>query len=253
MPSVLLMIVAFILLLSFPARAQEPVAGPSRADELWLESLDWDLFDDEQRLERVIADPLEPFNRAMFAVNDRLYFWAVKPTARAYSAVVPARVRRGVGNFFSNAQYPIRLVNNLLQSNFKGALLESERFFLNTVFGGLGLADLSEILPELRVPAVDMGQTLGRYGFGSGIYIVWPVLGPSTMRDSAGFVGDFFLDPTTYLSPWETAYGVKGTRALNSASFSLGEYESIKEASLDPYIAVREGYVQYRQNQVERR
>jgi phospholipid-binding lipoprotein MlaA len=243
-----------LLLLSVPAWAQNQDTGLSGADELWLESLESEeTFDEgEQSPVSVVADPFEPFNRAMFSVNDRLYFWVLKPVARGYNAVLPARVRRGVGNFFYNARFPIRLVNNLFQGKFKSAALESERFFLNTFFGGLGLADLSDRHPELRVSAEDTGQTLGSYGLGNGFYIVWPVIGPSTLRDSVGRAGDYFLDPLSYLDAQEAEYGAKAGDQINSISSSLGEYESIKQAALDPYIAVRDGYIQYRNNLVNR-
>ncbi len=215
---------------------------------------EWDDEWDEEEFQPgpTIADPIEPFNRVMFTFNDRLYFWVLKPVARGYEFVVPAKLRRGVSNFFNNIQYPIRFVNNVFQGKFMNAVLESERFFINTAFGGLGLADLSDRHPELKIPEEDTGQTLGVYGLGNGFYIVWPVLGPSTLRDSFGKVGDYFLYPLTYVEPWEvtTAAGV-GER-VNEVSFRIGDYESIKEASLDPYEAVKDGYIQFRTNQVEK-
>jgi phospholipid-binding lipoprotein MlaA len=250
--SVVVVVVIF-LLLSGSAWSQDAGEGLTGTDEEWLESLESEEFfdDEEYGPTTLVADPLEPINRAMFTVNDRLYFWVLKPVARGYNAVLPEKVRRGVGNFFYNARFPIRLVNNLLQGKFKSAALESERFFINTFFGGLGLADLSDRHPELRITREDSGQTLGSYGLGNGFYIVWPLLGPSTLRDSVGLVGDYFLDPVNYLDPREASLSAKSGDTMNTISNSLGEYESIKEAALDPYIAVRDGYIQYRQNLVD--
>jgi phospholipid-binding lipoprotein MlaA len=248
---VALFLAAFLFLLPFYSQAQDPPQELSGSDEAWLESLEEEGGDLDEYAARLVADPLEPWNRAMFTFNDKLYFWVLKPVARGYGAVLPETVRRGVGNFFYNIRFPIRFVNNILQGKFKSGALEFERFFINTFFGGLGLADLSDRHPELRVPREDTGQTLGKYGLGNGIYIVWPLLGPSTLRDSVGLAGDFFLDPLNYLEPTEAATGAKVGDRVNVVSFSIGEYEAIKGAAFDPYIAIRDGYIQYRQNQIE--
>ena len=100
-------------------------------------------------------------------------------------------------------------------------------------------------LPEPS--AEDTGQTLGKWGLGPGFYIVWPVLGPSSLRDSVGKVGDYFLDPVNYVDPHTLATGLKVEEKVNSVSLRLGEYEDLKEASLDPYVAFKNAYYQYRQ------
>jgi phospholipid-binding lipoprotein MlaA len=249
---VVLLLAAHLLLFPLFSQAQETPDELTGPDEAWLESLDeGDEYLDEYAA-RLVADPLEPLNRVMFTFNDRLYFWVLKPAAKGYSAVVPETVRRGVGNFFYNIRFPIRFVNNILQGKFMSAALEFDRFFINTFFGGLGLADLSDRHPELRVPREDTGQTLGKYGFGNGIYIVWPLLGPSTLRDSVGLAGDFFLDPLSYVDPSDAATGAKVGDRVNVVSFSIGEYEAIKAAAFDPYVAIRDGYIQYRQSQIEK-
>ena len=199
-----------------------------------------------------IADPLEPFNRAMFQFNDKLYFWVLKPVAQGYGKVVPETARVSVSNFFSNLTAPIRIVNCVLQANLSGAAAELGRFLVNTIWGIGGLMDPAaskEI--DLAKQNGDFGQTLGVYGLGQGFYINWPIFGPSSPRDTVGLVGDFFLHPFTYLvTAWDTSVGIRAYEKVNTTSLAIGDYESLKEAAIDPYVAVRDAYVQYRLKQV---
>ena len=199
-----------------------------------------------------IADPLEPFNRAMFHFNDKLYFWALKPVAQGYNKVVPEPARVGVKNFFSNLGFPVRFVSRLLQADFKGAAEEFGRFAVNTLWGAGGFLDPASS-QQLNIPKkdADIGQTLGVYGLGQGFYIVWPFLGPSSARDSIGIAGDFFLYPVSYISPWYDWLAVRAYEEVNDTSLSIGDYESFKEAAIDPYVALRDAYYQYRQKKVE--
>jgi phospholipid-binding lipoprotein MlaA len=199
-----------------------------------------------------IADPLEPFNRAMFQFNDKLYFWVLKPVAQGYGKVVPERARVSMSNFFSNLTTPIRFVNCLLQANLSGAATELGRFLVNTIWGIGGLMDPAASKDiDLAKQAGDFGQTLGVYGLGQGFYINWPIFGPSSPRDTVGMVGDFFLHPFTYfISAWDTSVGIRAYEKVNTTSLSIGDYESLKEAAIDPYVAVRDAYVQYRLKQI---
>ncbi|MFW6324848.1 MAG: VacJ family lipoprotein [Desulfovibrionales bacterium] len=197
-----------------------------------------------------VSDPLEPFNRAMFTFNDRLYFWALKPAAQGYNTIVHEKIRRGFRNFFQNLVFPVRFVNNVLQGKFHQAGLETDRFIINSTVGLAGFADVASRHEELTLPPEDTGQTLGSYGIGTGFYIVWPVFGPSTVRDSVGMVGDFFLNPASYF-PDSTSTISKSFDKFNSTSLSLGEYESLKEASLDPYSALKDAYIQNRKSLIE--
>ncbi|TWI66935.1 phospholipid-binding lipoprotein MlaA [Desulfobotulus alkaliphilus] len=194
-----------------------------------------------------VADPFEPFNRGMFVVNDRLYFWVLKPAATGWQKVTPSPVRTGIRNFFRNIGAPVRVTNQLLQGKGKAAAAETGKFFVNSIWGIFGLIDASQQLPSLQVPPEDLGQTLGKWGIGNGFYLVLPFFGPTTLRDGVGQVGDFFLHPTTYASGDARGWtAVKATDTINATSFRLGDYEAIKDASLDPYIAVRNGYIQMR-------
>jgi len=240
--------------------AKDEAASPATADDPGVKAEgDEDDFDygtdDVPAAEQVtIADPWEPFNRSMFTFNDRLYFWVLKPVAEGYSAVLPEPARVSVGNFFSNLRAPIRFVNCVLQANLIGASTELFRFMLNSTIGLAGLFDPAggEEIGLLRQDE-DFGQTLGFYGVGQGFYIVWPFLGPSSPRDTLGMIGDYFSYPISYLDPWEVWLAVRGYQAINDTSLQIGDYEAIKEAAIDPYLSVRNAYIQYRQKKVEER
>jgi phospholipid-binding lipoprotein MlaA len=209
---------------------------------------------EEKSVHLTIADPLEPFNRAMFHFNDKLYFWVFKPVAQGYKWLVHEDVRVVVRNFFSNAAFPIRFANCLLQANIKGAAGETGRFLLNTLVGFGGLFDpASDKEINLASHDDDFGQTLGVYGIGHGFYINWPIFGPSSPRDTIGMAGDGFLSPFSWLSPWYESAGVKAYDKINDTSFRIGDYETLKQAAVDPYVALRDAYVQYRFNKVKRR
>jgi len=190
----------------------------------------------------------------MFDFNDKLYFWVLKPVARGYKKVLPEAPRVGVNNFFSNLRFPIRFVSSLLQADFSGAATELGRFAVNTIWGVGGLLDPASS-KQLNIPKneADLGQTLGVYGLGQGFYIVWPILGPSSARDSIGIVGDFFLYPVSYINPWYDWLAVRAYEEVNDTSLRIGDYEFIKEAAIDPYVALRDAYGQYRQKKVEKR
>ena len=204
-----------------------------------------------------IADPLEPVNRAFFHFNDKLYFWILKPIATGYKAVIPEDGRIGIRNFFSNVKTPVRLVNCLLQAKFNGAGNETVRFVLNTTIGIAGFFDPAKKTFKIEKNDVDFGQTLGIWGMGPAFYLDLPILGPSSLRDGLGYVGDLIFDPQTYLAYIYLVeeivdYATWALDKVNETSLSLGEYENLKKAALDPYIALREAYTQYRQNLIKK-
>lgn len=240
------------------ASNSEQVNLPPREKEIKSESKsadDENFNEDEAAGEKAqIADPIEPFNRAMYHFNDKLYFWALKPIAQGYNMVVPEVARVSVKNFFSNLRFPARFVSCLLQADFGGAAAEFGRFTINTIWGIGGLLDPSSNKElDIQKQDTDLGQTLGFYGVGQGFYIVWPILGPSSPRDSVDVVSDYFLYPVSYINPWYAWLGVRGYEEVNSTSLRIGDYESLKDAAIDPYIALRDAYVQYRLKKVEQR
>ena len=200
-----------------------------------------------------IADPLEPINRVFFAFNDKLYFWVLRPIAKGYRYAIPEPFRVGFRNMFSNLAMPIRAVNCLLQGKFKGFGRELLRFVVNSTAGFLGFGDAARIGMHLDPQDEDFGQTLGVYGAGPGIYINWPIFGPSSIRDTIGMAGDFFVDPLHYMvSGTRETIAVRGGDKVNRVSLSIGDYESLKKAALDPYVAVRDAYFQYRRAKIEK-
>ena len=238
----------------------DPAASPGKSGSSDSTSADYDdnvdVVEEEGggAAKAGIADPLEPFNRAMFHFNDKLYFWVLKPVAQGYKAVVPEVARVGVKNFFTNIAFPVRFVNCLLQANIGGAARELGRFALNTLGGFGGLFDpASHPDVDIAKQDEDFGQTLGVYGIGQGFYINWPVLGPSSPRDTLGFAGDFFLYPITYYysDSWVVSGALRAGEKVNDVSLRIGDYESLKEAAIDPYVAIRDAYVQYRFNKVK--
>ena len=216
---------------------------------------DDDYANDTFKEERVeIADPLQPFNRAMHQFNDKLYFWALKPAAQGYKAVVPEPVRISAKNFFSNLGFPARFLSCLLQADFSGAATETGRFTINTIWGIGGFLDPSSGKElDLQMQDTDLGQTLGVWGVGQGFYIVWPILGPSSPRDSVTIAGDYFLYPVSYIYPWYAWLGVRTYQEVNATSLRIGDYEALKDAAIDPYVAFRDAYAQYRFKKIKAR
>jgi phospholipid-binding lipoprotein MlaA len=238
--------------------APAPAAGKDAskdmtADEKSLLNDDFDQADEPEAQEGyTVADPIEPVNRAMFAFNDKLYSWLLRPLALGYRKVTPRIMRTGVQNFFTNLAAPIRVVNCVLQGKGRSAGVELYKFVVNSTIGGLGFGDWFTDYPDLYPDAEDLGQSLAGYGIGDGFYLVLPFLGPSTARDSIGTVGDGFLDPVNYIDPYKDALAVKGFDSVNHLSFRIEDIDAAKKAAFDPYTAVRNFYIQSRQNRIRK-
>jgi phospholipid-binding lipoprotein MlaA len=213
------------------------------------------ISDDESYMDEatppvIIADPLSGLNRVVFDFNDKLYFWALKPIAQGYKAVVPTPVRQGILNFFHNLKAPVRIANCFLQGKMEAMANEMGRFVYNTSFGILGFWDPAKDYPHLNPPEEDFGQTMGYFGIGNGIYLVLPFLGPSTLRDTAGMGGDYFLNPTAYIDPAAVGWSMKAEESVNDLSFRIGQYEELKDAAIEPYESFKDGYLQYRNKKI---
>ena len=207
---------------------------------------EYDEYDDDDDIVTV-ADPLEPFNREMYIFNDVMYFLVLKPTAQGYKAIVPWEIRTCVKNFFHNIRFPVRFINSALQAKWEKAGNEFAQFFLNTTVGFLGIADVGSHYPSIQTSPEDTGQTFAVWGAGEGFYLTLPFFGPSTFRDGVGLIGDTVMDPLFWLiDDMYVSIGVRAGEVVNATSFRIGDYEAIKEASLDPYIAIRNGYIQNR-------
>ncbi|OWY27836.1 VacJ family lipoprotein [Herbaspirillum robiniae] len=194
-------------------------------------------------------DPLEGFNRTMFSFNDTVDTYALKPVAQAYDTVVPDPVQTGVGNFFGNIGDLWSSINQLLQGRVEQGVSTFMRVAINTTFGLGGVLDVAT---EARLPREksDFGQTLGKWGVGSGPYVVLPFFGPSTVRDTAGLPVDMYGDLWTYKRP--TRWRNVGTviRIVDRRAQLLDASTLLEDAALDKYDFVRDAYLQRRQSQI---
>jgi phospholipid-binding lipoprotein MlaA len=193
-------------------------------------------------------DPFEPVNRSIYQFNDRVDRAILRPTARAYRAVVPQFVRTSVGNVFSNIKDVRAILNNTLQGKFTAAYIDFGRVAINSTLGVLGLFDIATEAGIERHDE-DFGQTLGWWGIGDGPFVMLPLFGPSSARDTVGFAVDWVTDPVTYIDPTSTSYQVSGTRLVHRRSELLDATQVLK-TTLDPYQFLRDGYLQRRRNLV---
>lgn len=194
-------------------------------------------------------DPLEPLNRAVYSFNDGFDKVLAKPAAEAYRFVLPNFVRTGIGNFFSNLNDVIVLLNSLLQGKLNQAGIDLARLMVNTTVGVLGLFDVATEL-DLEKHNEDFGQTLGYWGIGDGPYLVLPFIGPSSARDAVGWVGDFYAWPVSYVDDVTTRRVLVGIRIISLRADLLEASQILETAALDPYQFVRDAYLQRRRNLV---
>lgn len=194
-------------------------------------------------------DPLEPMNRHIARFNDDLDRVALKPVATVYKAAVPPLVRTGVSNFFNNVSDVGSLFNNVLQLKPKASAEMLVRVGVNTTFGLGGILNVASELHLERYPE-DFGQTLGRWGVPTGPYIVLPILGPSTLRDTTALVVDYKGDVTGYVDPIVGRTALSALRVVNIRSNLLSLGSMLDEASLDKYLFTRDAYFQRRRSQI---
>jgi phospholipid-binding lipoprotein MlaA len=198
---------------------------------------------------------LETFNEVMFDVNIWMDEKVLQPVARGYVKVLPEQARTGVQRFFLNLGVVPRFANNLFQFKFDGAAREVSRFAINTTIGGLGFFDVAKNEFDIKASEEDFGQTLGHYGVGNGAYLVLPFVGPSTVRDTFGFVIDGAMDPKQYLLSGTENFAIStGTTvgaALNERSLNLELFEQVDRFSLDLYSAAQDFYLQHREQLIE--
>ena len=222
------------------------------SDEAEAEEEDdeYDEYDDEYADEEdveLIPDPLIGVNTGLYHFNDKMYFWLLKPVARGYKFIIPMEFRSVIVNVFYNIRFPVRFINCLLQGKGRKAGAEFGRFFINSTVGILGLGNVAAHWPVFQTSKEDLGQTFAVWGIGNGAYLTLPFLGPSSLRDGLGRVGDTFLDPFWWLvDDFWTSVGIRAGEAVNETSLRIGQYEALKEAALDPYVMLRNAYVQNR-------
>lgn len=194
-------------------------------------------------------DPLEGMNRAVYLFNDQVDQIVLAPAARLYKNVTPDPLREMVRNFFNNLDDLFIGANNLLQGKLEEAVNDWGRFAFNTVFGVLGVWDVASEM-GLEKHNEDFGQTLGRWGVGNGVYLVLPLLGPSTLRDTAALPADWAGDPVAAHRPVDEGNSLTAFRVVARRTDLLGASDTLAEGALDKYQFHREAFLQRRRSLV---
>ena len=205
-----------------------------------------------------VKDCFEKINRATFALNQGLDKAIFKPIAKGYNKL-PTPIKKGSSNFVSNISNLVTIPNNILQGDFKSAGTNTLRLIINTTLGIVGLYDAAEVMGLQKLDKEDYGQSLGKAGIGPGCYLVLPVLGPSTVRDTLGSIvnlsgGDPFYNITvkndTHYFSEPDYYSTRVTNALDFRAKNLGSLDNLEKNSVDFYAAVRSLYLQDRQKKI---
>ena len=194
-------------------------------------------------------DPYESYNRAVFNFNDKVDTYALKPVATVYRDVTPSFVQTGVGNFFGNLGDAWTAVNNLLQGKGEAGMTDVTRFALNSTLGILGLFDIASEA-GLQKHKEDFGQTLGTWGVSSGPYLMLPLLGPSTVRDTVALPADFAGNIWSYKTPVYLRNIGTGVNLVDTRASLLDATSMLEDAALDRYEFIRDGYLQRRESQI---
>jgi phospholipid-binding lipoprotein MlaA len=195
-------------------------------------------------------DPLEPYNRAMFTINDKVDKAVLKPVATGYKDITPTPIRHGVTNFFGNFGDVWSMTNDFLQGNVHDGLSTFMRVGVNSVFGLFGTLDIATEMGIYKHPN-DFGLTLARWGVGSGPYVVLPFYGPSSVRDAAGTGVFLAYGPSAQISPPSASYGALALNLVNTRANLLNASNLFDQIALDPYVFTRSAYEQRRKSQVE--
>jgi phospholipid-binding lipoprotein MlaA len=231
-----------------PASAQRTASTATN-----LRSGGTDALDDYGTTDSHVNDPMERMNRSIFRFNHGVYNYLFRPVSKGYTFVTPRPVRQGLDNFFDNLRFPVRFINCALQGKFRRAGLETQKFAVNTVGGIGGLIKQSDKIPALAsVPPEDTGLTFANWGIGHGPYLVLPVLGASSFRDGFGLAGDYVLNPVN----WGIFMHGKNARkwtwipptvdTIRALPLRLDLYDTASANAVDPYISVRDAYLQNR-------
>jgi len=192
-------------------------------------------------------DPLEPFNRDVYQFNEAVDKAVLKPVATAYRDATPVRVRQGVGNFFGNLEDIWSFVNNTLQFKGQAAIDSLKRFGVNTFFGWVGVFDVATEM-DIEKHTKDFGDTLGYWGVAPGPYLVLPLLGSSTLRDTVALPVDWKGDIVANIPYIPTRNSATVVRAIDQRSDLLKASTMLEEAALDPYTFTRDAFLQRRRS-----
>ena len=194
-------------------------------------------------------DPYEGYNRAMFSFNEKVDKYALKPVAQGYNAVTPPPVRSWAGSFLSNLGDVWIGANNLMQGKATQGFSDWGRFLTNSTLGLFGFFDVAT---DFGLPKhdEDFGQTLGKWGVGEGGYVMLPLLGPRTLRDTGGLVVDWSLGSVLKIKDAATRNSIMGLSIVDARARLLGTEKTLEEATLDKYAYVRDFYLQQRRYKV---
>jgi len=197
-----------------------------------------------------ISDPFIIVNKFIFNINSTVDTFIVSPAIQTYLFVTPKPVRTRIGNFMNNISEPVNILNSIFQGNFAQARISLGRFLTNTVFGCLGIMDVASDF-KLKYTSEDFGQTLASHDVPTGPYIVLPIFGPSSARDTVGRAADFFMDPFGYSLPKEERNVIDITWLVHKRAESDGVIKVVKK-SLNPYETAKSLYVQNRASQIKK-
>jgi len=189
-------------------------------------------------------DPWEKFNRAIYSFNDTVDKAIARPVASTYTRAVPAPARNGLHNFIENLGEPSTIINDALQGKLKQTLQDTGRFLINSTVGLLGWFDVAQHV-GLPVHDEDLGETLAHWGVPSGPYLVIPIIGPSTLRDAGGRVGDLYTDPPRNNMPPRYRNAELLLDGIDTRAGLMGANSAI-DSAYDPYTFVRDAYLQNR-------
>jgi len=194
-------------------------------------------------------DPFERYNRAMFSFNQTVDDKVLKPVATGYVNVIPSMIRTAIGNFFGNIGDVWTAVNNYLQGKPREGTSDVARVVLNSTFGIVGLIDVATPAGLVQ-HGEDFGQTLGVWGVKSGPYLILPILGASTVRDGLARTLDLYADPITQIDSARVQNSARALRLVDDRAALLDSTRMMEDAALDPYLFVRDAYLQRRESRV---
>lgn len=206
-------------------------------------------------------DCFEKVNRKIFSFNKTIDNYFFKPIATGYS-YLPAPIKSGIRNITSNISYTVTIPNHLLQGEFKNFTNDTGRFIINSTFGILGIFDPAATIGLKKIEYEDYGQTLGKWGVESGCFIMLPILGPSTTRDTVGKIANTILDPFYMVTVGnktfmennfgdKTYYLEKGFDTVDFRYQNLNNFDSLEKNSIDYYASIRSLYLQKRENLIK--
>ncbi|WP_415009177.1 VacJ family lipoprotein [Cycloclasticus pugetii] len=190
-------------------------------------------------------DPLEFVNRGVYKFNQKADEYVLEPVAKGYQYVTPDIVDQSITNFFSNLDDVVVFVNDILQLKFNQALSDGGRVLVNTTVGVLGFVDMAT---DMGMPKnnEDFGQTLGAYGVGTGPYVVLPILGSSTLRDTLGIYADTFVDPIQQIDDSDARWATMVLKGVDTRADLIRAKKIADQAALDPYEFERSAHFQRR-------